>query len=227
MRSVLAFVILIYIFTISAISDNSDEDMSSHPLQYHFGQTQDKGFVPVDLFVISKCPDAVYCENVFNQVLHIVKVPVRLDINYIAEFSPNQPYQHICKHGESECLGNIQQLCYHNVYPKVNQWFQFNLCLNKHYRMIGLNNSLAKSCAYQLNTLYEPVEKCTQSELGASLLIESAQKTKALQVSKSCTIFIDNKLRCIHDSSWKDCEGGYRVEDFVRSIEEAYYRRHQ
>lgn len=50
------------------------------------------------------------------------------------------------KHGESECLGNIQQLCYHNTYPQINQWFRFNLCLNKHYREIGLDNDLAESC---------------------------------------------------------------------------------
>ncbi|CAO3635671.1 unnamed protein product [Cunninghamella echinulata] len=176
---------------------------------------------------MSKCPNAVYCEQVFRQVLQRVKVPVQLDINYIAEYDSDKPYQHICKHGESECLGNIQQLCYHNTYPQINQWFRFILCLNKHYREIGLDNDLAETCASQLNTPYEPVNQCIQSGFGVGLLIESAQKTKALQISKSCTVFIDSKLRCIHDGTWKDCEGGYQVEDFVKSIEDAYYRHHQ
>lgn len=41
---------------------------------------------------------------------------------------------------------------------------------------------------------------------------------------KSCTVLINGVRRCIRDDDeWKDCEGGYKVHDFVRSIKEAYY----
>lgn len=74
--------------------------------------------VPVELFVMSKCPDAVHCETVFDHVrkffarrmigsplffpngvldlFHLVdrvKVPVALDVNYIAKLDHSQPYQ--------------------------------------------------------------------------------------------------------------------------------------
>jgi hypothetical protein len=49
-------------------------------------------------------------------------------------------------HGPSECLGNIQQLCFKHEYPDSQEWFAFVLCLNKQYHQIGLNNKLARSC---------------------------------------------------------------------------------
>lgn len=42
--------------------------------------------VPVELGVMSRCPDAILCENVFNDVL--AKVPEKLDLSllYIARY---------------------------------------------------------------------------------------------------------------------------------------------
>jgi hypothetical protein len=49
-------------------------------------------------------------------------------------------------HGTSECLGNIQQLCFKHEYPDPHDWFAFALCLNKQYHQIGLDNNLAQYC---------------------------------------------------------------------------------
>ncbi|SAL96804.1 hypothetical protein [Absidia glauca] len=180
--------------------------------------------VPIDLFVMSKCPDAVYCESVFSTVLKKVNAEVVLNFNYIAQYNGSEPFAHSCMHGTSECLGNIQQLCFQHEYPDPHDWFAFALCLNKQYHQIGLDNKLAQYCAKQVRRSYSPVEKCTNSSLGVGLLTESAQKTKQLGVR--CTIFIDNKLRCVHDGSWKvrNCPGGWKVEDFIQTIEDAYYK---
>ncbi|ORZ08180.1 hypothetical protein BCR42DRAFT_425392 [Absidia repens] len=182
--------------------------------------------VPIDLFVMSKCPDAVYCEAVFSSVLKKVSVPVTLDINYIAQYDGSDPFEHSCKHGVSECFGNIQQLCFKYEYPDREDWFAFDLCLNKRYKQIGLNNNLALHCAKEGKKSYDRVDKCSRSSLGIGLLTESAQKTKALGVRSSCTVFIDQKLRCIHDGSWKNCPGGWKIEDFIRTIEDAYHAKY-
>ena len=36
------------------------------------------------------------------------------------------------------------------------------------------------------------------------------------------SIYIDGKLRCIKDSFWYNCPGGHGVDDFVRTIQDAY-----
>ncbi|CDS07908.1 hypothetical protein LRAMOSA01857 [Lichtheimia ramosa] len=178
--------------------------------------------VPVELFVMSKCPDKVFCENVFSQVLDQVQVPVSLDVNYIAQANQSEEYQFSCKHGPSECLGNIQELCFKHVYPDYHQWFEFDLCLNEKYQSIGNGSALAEDCAGQLGLSFGPVKDCIDSDKGVELLAESVKRTQSLGVTKSCTVYIDNRLRCIHDGTWKDCDGGYEVEDFVKSIEDAY-----
>ncbi|KAI7880384.1 hypothetical protein K492DRAFT_195218 [Lichtheimia hyalospora FSU 10163] len=171
---------------------------------------------------MSKCPDKVFCENVFSQVLDEVQVPVSLDVNYIAQANQSEEYQHTCKHGPTECLGNIQELCFKHVYPDYHQWFEFDLCLNEKYESIGTGTGLAEDCAGQLELSFEPVKDCIESDKGLELLTKSVERTQSLGVQKSCTIYIDNRLRCIHDGTWKDCDGGYEVEDFVKSIENAY-----
>ncbi|KAI8336933.1 hypothetical protein BC941DRAFT_353210 [Chlamydoabsidia padenii] len=184
--------------------------------------------VPVDLFVMSKCPDAVYCESVFSTVLKKVKVDVALNINYIAQYNGSEPFPPFVysMHGTSECLGNVQQLCFRHEYPTREDWFPFTLCLNEHYHQIGQNDRLAKDCGNKrLGRSYSTVEKCTNGTLGVGLLTESAQLSKQLGVRSSCTVFVDNKLRCIHDGSWKNCPGGWQIDDFVRSIEDAHHAR--
>ncbi|ORY95539.1 hypothetical protein BCR43DRAFT_493146 [Syncephalastrum racemosum] len=186
-------------------------------------QTDNSIAVPVELFVMSKCPDAVHCENVFAKVLDKVDMNrVQLDVNYIAQPDPDQSLGFKCKHGESECLGNVQELCFRHLHPDPRIWYSFILCMNEHYGAIGKGNGLAESCAKRLGVTYEPVEDCAASTLGQSLLATSVDRTNHLNVTKSCTIFINNRLRCIRDGTWKDCPDGHDVSDFVKTIEDAY-----
>ena len=41
--------------------------------------------VPVELGVMSRCPDALLCESVFNNVLHKVSDKVDLSLRYVAK----------------------------------------------------------------------------------------------------------------------------------------------
>ena len=53
----------------------------------------------------------------------------------------------ISKHGPTECLGNIQELCFKQTYPDIGDWFDgFTLCLNEEYQDIGEDNDLATKC---------------------------------------------------------------------------------
>ncbi|RUS17327.1 hypothetical protein BC937DRAFT_90117 [Endogone sp. FLAS-F59071] len=125
------------------------------------------------------------------------------------------------KHGPTECLGNVQELCFRSVYPNSQDWFSFITCLNQNYQRIG-SDGYAERCARKLKKDYTPVEECVHSGDGAALLKASILQTQSKGISTSCTIFIDNKLRCVHDQDWKDCDGGHEIDDFVRDIENAY-----
>ena len=55
------------------------------------------------------------------------------------------------------------------------------------------------------------------------LLEESVQRTKDAGVVFSCTVRLDDKIRCIMDGGeWKDCEGGNRPEDLIRDVEKLW-----
>ncbi|KAI8072427.1 hypothetical protein BC940DRAFT_292579 [Gongronella butleri] len=177
--------------------------------------------VRVDLHVMSKCPDAVQCEDVFFKVLSKVRVPVKFDINYIAEADASEPFKHKCKHGNPECLGNIQQLCFHHVYPDWRDWFAFNLCMNQDYGQIGLENDLAPNCARHLKLDYALVDSCVH-DIGVELLKDSANVSKDRGIRTSCSILLNNELNCVHDGTWKNCAEGTTVEDFVQAIESRY-----
>jgi len=45
-------------------------------------------------------------------------------------------------------------------------------------------------------------------------------------IVKSCTVRVDNKIRCIRDgATWYDCPGGSDPEDLVKEIEALYKER--
>jgi hypothetical protein len=52
------------------------------------------------------------------------------------------------------------------------------------------------------------------------LLRGSVERSREGGVSKSCTVRVDGRIRCIRDGGkWKDCEGGSGVGDLVGDIE--------
>ncbi|KAK9763723.1 hypothetical protein K7432_009357 [Basidiobolus ranarum] len=186
--------------------------------QSPFGvQTFYPSSVPVDLYVMSKCPDAVRCEEVFGQVLDKVGGIINLNIHYIGEEKEGNL---VCKHGEQECRGNKMQLCAKALYrwhqtPSV--WYRFIQCQNEEYQEIGSDESL-EYCALKKDMSYKRLRECTDGSYGTRLLNQSFTESKKLAVSTSCTMIINQQVRCVHDSTWKECDGGHEVDDFVRDI---------
>lgn len=185
--------------------------------------------VPVTLGVMSRCPDALLCESVFDHVLRKVADKVDLSLTFIGTINATEPtYGVTCMHGPDECAGNIQELCAIKYAP-TKQWWQFVQCQNFQGReKIGLPET-AQQCAHAAEIDWEEsgVGTCAsiaESSEGIQLLHESVRATQKLGVKKSCTILINGKQVCIHDSTWKECEGGHRPDDFVRQINEEYDR---
>ena len=58
---------------------------------------------------------------------------------------------------------------------------------------------------------------------GMNLLRASVQRSAEANVQTSCTIRLDEKVRCVRDNGeWKDCDAGYKVEDLVRDVNTLY-----
>ncbi|KAF8929760.1 hypothetical protein EDD21DRAFT_374369 [Dissophora ornata] len=141
-----------------------------------------------------------------------------------------------CKHGPLECAGNIQQLCFKKYFPDHKVWVPFVVTMNslqptrigdpKYAREVAekVLGSITKEEGKSEVPL-DQVDECAKGEEGFELLVESVQYTIDHGIGTSCTMFIDNKKRCVVDGGfWRDCPEGSMVSDFVRSIQEAASR---
>ena len=73
----------------------------------------------LDLFVMSRCPDAWRCQQGFLPgLLRQLGSHVELHVNYIAELDASERSGVRCLHGRAECEGNIHQLCVQRHYPR-------------------------------------------------------------------------------------------------------------
>ncbi|KAF9462638.1 hypothetical protein BDZ94DRAFT_1260902 [Collybia nuda] len=188
--------------------------------------------VPVQLGVMSRCPDALLCENVFDRVLEKVSERVDLSLIYIAKINASEPYFGVqCLHGPQECAGNVQQLCVAEYEPAI-KWWQFIQCQNFQGRTMIGDPGTAMKCAKASGFDWESsdVGHCAgkdgsgRSIEGINLLKQSIAMAEHLHVEKSCTVLINGRKVCIHDGTWKQCEDGHTVNDFVRQINDEYER---
>ncbi|KAJ3930007.1 MAG: hypothetical protein NXY57DRAFT_1014076 [Lentinula lateritia] len=186
--------------------------------------------VPVTLGVMSRCPDALLCENSMDAVLKKVGNKIDLKLVYIAKINSSEPdFGATCMHGPEECAGNVQQLCAAKYSPFAN-WWEFVQCNNYEGRnKIGLPDT-ARKCAHtaQIDLETSGVGECAGLDAsgkgaeGVRLLHKSVALGKTMGLEKSCTIYINGEKVCVHDETWKECENGHTVSDFTRQINEAY-----
>ncbi|KAG0346227.1 hypothetical protein BG004_002126 [Podila humilis] len=200
---------------------------------------QDKTPVDVTLFVMSRCPDAMKCEGTFAKVFDTPSLAaVNPKLSYIGSITRTTDPSTtsvtttvICKHGPEECAGNIHQLCFKKYQPDHRIWVPVVIGMNtiNPYRIGELQyvREVAKQIggeAADTNKL-DLIEKCAKGSEGHELLVDSVQSTIDQQIGTSCTVFIDNKKRCVVDGGvWRECPGGFRVSDFVKTINDAAAR---
>ncbi|RKP05681.1 hypothetical protein THASP1DRAFT_35304 [Thamnocephalis sphaerospora] len=185
--------------------------------------------VPLELFVMARCPDALRCEAVFDSVLSRVGNITSTRLTYIARLvkshdEQQQENEPVCMHGPFECAAARQQLCVAHHYPQLSTWYRFVRCQNRQFAGIG-QSWLAELCATQVGLRYAgPLRDCAEGEQGRALLLASVKRSIAMDVRTSCTVQIDHKSRCVHDGGWRDCPAGHSVQDFVRDLCRAYLR---
>jgi len=188
--------------------------------------------VPVQLGVMSRCPDALLCESTFNEVLSRVIDKVDFSLVYIAKINDSEPdFGVSCMHGSEECAGNVQQLCVKKYAPFKN-WWEFVICQDYQGREYIGGADVALKCAHTAGINWETsgagqcagLDGSGKGSEGVALLKESVLLTEQMNVKKSCTIVINGRAVCVHDETWKKCERGHHVNDFVEQIEEEYER---
>ncbi|KAF7845907.1 hypothetical protein BT93_L0116 [Corymbia citriodora subsp. variegata] len=176
--------------------------------------------VPLEAHIMSKCPDARDC-------LHDLVLPAMVNVSHYVDFKLSYigKYEEdegvICKHGESECLGNILELCAAKTYPDPKIYLGFTMCLSRNFSDIP-NQELAQDCALEHGISFEKLNQCVSADdgqRGVDMLRDSVLRSAEKNVTKSCTVRIDDKEWCIRDGGeWVDCAGGHEPKDLVEEI---------
>lgn len=175
--------------------------------------------VKVEFFVMSRCPDAAYCEATFVPALFQLSPILDLSVDYIARRGSTVTATNItCMHGENECEGNRQQLCSQllsSANPLSLQYLNFTTCQAASYREVPNN---AAACAKQSGFDGAKLQSCVSS-VGQQLLYDSVNYSRARNQSVSCTVLVEDRLWCIRDSStWKQCSEGTDGASLITAV---------
>lgn len=181
--------------------------------------------VSIELFVMSRCPDAVKVEDMFAKVVPEVYPIMDMQLNFIATLNPDAPLGARCKHGDAECQGNIDELCALRHKPDLPTFWRFLTCMNQHLDDIGRDADLSLECASHAGLDTAAFLTCVAEDEGRKLFKQSVERATFAGITTSATVFIDGKLRCVEDSGWRDCPGGHAADDFIRDICKTYRRR--
>lgn len=91
-----------------------------------------------------------------------------------------------CKHGPSECMGNIIELCARELYPDPKINLGFIMCLTRDYSHIP-NRALVEDCALEHAIDIKAINECATKDDGAhgmELLRTSVERTA--EASTTC-----------------------------------------
>ncbi|KIW97835.1 uncharacterized protein Z519_01419 [Cladophialophora bantiana CBS 173.52] len=179
--------------------------------------------VPLEIHVMSKCPDARDClRELIVPTMIQANEKVDFTMSFIGSVDPNSDAVS-CKHGPGECLGNIILLCAAKVYPEVKLWLGFANCMITDYPNIP-KRDLVQSCAMEHGLDFQQLNSCISEEgEGIDLLRASIERSQENNVTRSCTVRLAGKVRCIRDGGeWYDCPGGSSVDALVDDINNLY-----
>jgi len=175
------------------------------PLKYKYRR------ISFELFVMSQCPDAAFCQNHFKK---LIKGPLAPIIDFKQHFIayPNNK-EFTCPHGPPECEGNMMQVCAQVYYP--DNWFDFVLCQSGDMAAIPGNGP---RCATSLGMEWALIDKCRNGDEGKALMTKSVERTQSFGITKSCTLYINNEFFCLRDGgAWRS---GCKASDLSSITEE-------
>ena len=131
-----------------------------------------------------------------------------------------------CMHGQTECLGNILMLCAASEYPDAKLYLGFANCLVSDYTEIP-SQTLAEDCALEHGLDFGTLNECMSRDSGGygmGLLRDSVLHSKEVGVQTSCTVRLNDKVRCVRDGGqWKHCDEGETPEDVIQDVERLYH----
>ena len=174
--------------------------------QYQQSPIRPRVKVPVQLGVMSRCPDALLCETIFNQVLERATEKINLSLTYVAECvhivllsflsyaclrvdSSEPDFGVRCMHGAEECAGNVQQLCVAK-HETSSRWWEFVQCQNYEGRERIGNPDVTLMCARTVGIDWNTsqtgkcagLDGCGRGTEGVRLLKESAVASDLLGI---------------------------------------------
>ncbi|KAI1324189.1 hypothetical protein F5Y16DRAFT_314929 [Xylariaceae sp. FL0255] len=139
--------------------------------------------VALEAHIMSKCPDAKDClKEMILPAMIRASEKVNFTLSFIGTPTENDGVE--CKHGPSECLGNILELCAHQLYPDPKIWLGFTMCLTRDYASIP-QRELIEDCALEHAVDIDKLNECAVRDDGAygmSLLRDSVQRTASVRI---------------------------------------------
>jgi len=181
--------------------------------------------VPLEVHIMSKCPDARDCLSKLI-VPTMAKAANKVDfkLSFIGNATTADDGVQ-CMHGQTECLGNILMLCAASEYPDPKLYLGFANCLTSDYQEIP-SKALIQDCALEHGLSFDTLNDCMSKDnggYGMGLLRESFLHSQKVNVSTSCTVRLNEKVRCVYDGGeWKNCDGGSKPEDLIHDIKQLY-----
>ncbi|KAI1310368.1 hypothetical protein F5Y03DRAFT_392303 [Xylaria venustula] len=140
--------------------------------------------VPLEAHIISKCPDTRDClKELLLPAMIRVHEKVNFTLTYIGTPTENDGVE--CKHGPGECMGNIIELCAHQLYPDPKIWLGFTMCLTKDYPAIP-QRELVEDCALEHAVDFEKLNECAAKDDGAfgmSMLRDSVKRSASVRLN--------------------------------------------
>lgn len=177
--------------------------------------------VPLEAHIMSKCPDARDClRDLIVPAMEQIVDKVDFKLSYIGSITNDNTIH--CKHGSTECLGNMLGLCAAHLFPTdIKRSLGFSTCMILSYQQIPSRN-LVEHCSLEHGIPFQDLNACVSEEgKGLDLLEASVQRSQFAGVEKSCTIRVAGKKWCVRDgAAWKDCPDGHEINDLVQAVKE-------
>ncbi|KAL6719154.1 hypothetical protein ACLMJK_003391 [Lecanora helva] len=192
----LTLLIITYGLPVGPLPSRQSSQFDSRPDPFASNGTR---LVPLEAHIMSKCPDARDClKDLVVPAMEQVVDKVDFRLSYIGSVDENNTIH--CKHGSTECLGNMLGLCANKLYPNNTKIsLGFSTCLIMSYQRIP-DRDLVTQCALEHGISFDELNRCISEEgKGLDLLEASVERSEKAGVKKSCTVRVGGEQWCIRD----------------------------
>ena len=217
------FLIITYGSPLISLAQYRRSSTERHGPPTRFDNSNETSLVALEAHIMSKCPDARDClRDLVVPAMEKVVDKVDFRLSYIGRVDENDTIH--CKHGATECLGNMLGLCANDLFPNNTKIsLGFSTCLISSYQRIP-DRDLVTQCALEHGIAFNELNACISEEgKGLELLEASVERSENAGVQKSCTVRVGGEQWCIRDGGeWKECHSGHEVDDLIKEVERRY-----